>query len=74
LTESYEAVMKKMKNFKPNIRKSYAADLNKTYNMSFMNFTLIEKNCTLTKESGLMQPIEEQPRPTQESFNLTEKE
>jgi hypothetical protein len=74
LTESYEAMKKRMKNFKYGIKKSGAVDLNKTYNVSFMNCTFVEKNPTFTKESGPMQPIEEQPKQTQESFNLTEKE
>jgi hypothetical protein len=51
-------MMKKMRNFKPKIRKSSAVDLNKTYNVSFMNCTFIDKNPTFTKENGPMERIE----------------
>lgn len=42
---------KRMKNMRPMMKKSNV-DLNKTYNVSFMNCTFIDKNPQYTKESG----------------------
>jgi len=71
LTEGYESLRKRLKNFKQP-RKAIAADLNKTYNVSFMNCTFIDKNPHISKESGPMREIDEQqPRNTQDEYILT---
>jgi|JI9StandDraft_1071089.scaffolds.fasta_scaffold180477_2 hypothetical protein len=50
LTEGYEGLRKRLKNYKGIPKKAGGgADLNKTYNVSFMNCTFIDKNPQFSK-------------------------
>lgn len=63
LSESYDSINKKLKNYKPQQSKKYGrADLNKTFNASYLNGTFIDKNQFHSKESDRQLPhIEEVP-------------